>query len=72
MSGPLHLTVPQLTLQTKDAPPALSDMGESIDNSTFEQILEMDDDDDRDFSKGIVYGFFDQAEATFDKMGKAL
>lgn len=47
-------------------------MGESIDKSTFEQILEMDDDDDRDFSKGIVYGFFDQAESTFDKMGKAL
>ncbi|RJE17745.1 Phosphotransmitter protein Ypd1 [Aspergillus sclerotialis] len=57
---------------TKDAPPALSDMGESIDKSTFEQILEMDDDEDRDFSKGIVYGFFDQAESTFDKMGKAL
>lgn len=47
-------------------------MNESIDKSTFEQILEMDDDDDRDFSKGIVYGFFDQAESTFDKMGKAL
>lgn len=32
----------------------------------------MDDDDDRDFSKGIVYGFFDQAETTFNKMEKAV
>lgn len=36
---------------------------------TFEQILEMDDDEEeRDFSKGIVYGFFEQAETTFKKM----
>lgn len=48
-------------------------MADSIDQSTFEQILEMDDDDtDRDFSKGIVYGFFEQAESTFEKMEKAL
>jgi len=45
---------------------------ELIDASTFEQILEMDDDDDRDFSKGIVYGFFDQAKTTFTKMEAAL
>jgi osomolarity two-component system phosphorelay intermediate protein YPD1 len=32
----------------------------------------MDDDDDRDFSKGIVYGFFDQAHATFEKIEKAM
>lgn len=47
-------------------------MGDSIDKSTFEQILEMDDDEERDFSKGIVYGYFDQAEGTFGKMEKAL
>lgn len=47
-------------------------MNEVLDQSTFDQILEMDDDDDRDFSKGIVYGFFDQAETTFEKMEKAL
>lgn len=57
----------------EDAPPQLSDMGDTIDQSTFEQILEMDDDDtDRDFSKGIVYGFFDQAESTFDKIETAM
>ncbi|MCJ1311644.1 hypothetical protein MMC25_005317 [Agyrium rufum] len=48
--------------------------GDVIDAATFEQILEMDDedDDDRDFSRSIVYGFFEQAEATFTKMDSAL
>jgi hypothetical protein len=42
---------------------------DSIDAATFEQILEMDDDEDeRDFSKSIVYDFFQQAESTFGKM----
>ena len=31
-----------------------------------------DDEDERDFSKGIVFGFFDQAEQTFQRMDKAL
>jgi len=48
------------------------DLGEGIDAITFEQILEMDDDDDRDFSKSIVFGFFEQAEQTFTKMDDAL
>ncbi|KAL9106420.1 MAG: hypothetical protein Q9227_008562 [Pyrenula ochraceoflavens] len=49
------------------------DFGDNIDPATFEQVLEMDeDDDDRDFSKGIVYGFFEQAEGTFAKMHTAL
>lgn len=47
-------------------------MTDCIDHSTFEQILEMDDDDDRDFSKEIVYGFFEQAESTFSKIEEAL
>jgi len=51
----------------------LPDLGDSIDAVTFEQILEMDDDeDDHDFSRSIVYGFFEQAEATFLKMDDAL
>jgi osomolarity two-component system phosphorelay intermediate protein YPD1 len=32
----------------------------------------MDDDDDREFSKSIVFGFFEQAEQTFTKMDDAL
>lgn len=58
--------------QPKASPPQLSDVTDIIDQATFEQILEMDDDDDSDFSKGIVYGFFDQAENTFKKMETAL
>jgi len=42
---------------------------DSIDAATFEQILEMDDDEEeREFSKSIVYDFFSQAESTFVKM----
>jgi len=43
-----------------------------IDQPTFEQILEMDDDREREFSRSIVYGFFDQAESTFLKMEHAI
>ena len=49
------------------------DFGDLIDQGTFDQILEMDDEDeDREFSKGIVFGFFEQAESTFVKMDEAL
>jgi len=44
-----------------------------IDLTTFEQILEMDDDDEeREFSKAIVFGFFEQAETTFGQMDESL
>ena len=44
-----------------------------IEMPTFQQILEMDDEeDDRDFSKSIVYDFFDQAESTFERMEASL
>jgi hypothetical protein len=47
--------------------------GEVIDQATFQQILEMDDDEEeRDFSKSIVYDFFEQARNTFGEMDKAL
>jgi len=47
--------------------------GDVIDGPTFEQILEMDDDDEeRDFSTSIVFDFFDQAKATFKNLDKAL
>jgi osomolarity two-component system, phosphorelay intermediate protein YPD1 len=32
----------------------------------------MDDDENREFSKGIVDGFFDQAVQTFEHMEEAL
>lgn len=31
-----------------------------------------DDEDDREFSRSIVFGFFEQAEQTFGKMDDAL
>ncbi|KAL6710753.1 Phosphorelay intermediate protein [Coniothyrium glycines] len=46
---------------------------DQIDPATFEQILEMDDDEtEREFSKSIVYDFFGQADSTFAKMDKEL
>lgn len=45
----------------------------------FSQIQDMDDDDDDDgdgggheFSKGIVWGYFEQAENTFKQMQDAM
>lgn len=47
----------------------MPEFGDSIDAATFDQILEMDDDEDeREFSKSIVYDFFQQADTTFQKM----
>ena len=59
--------------QSETGSTGLPDCGDSIDPLTFEQILEMDDDEDeREFSKSIVYGFFEQAEVTFAKMDASL
>lgn len=43
-----------------------------IDMDIFTQLLEMDDEDDREFSKSIVWNYFDQAETTFKEMDSAL
>jgi len=43
-----------------------------IDAQTFQQILEMDDDDDDVFSRQIVNDFFEQAEQTFKEMDQCL
>ncbi|CAG8593102.1 4590_t:CDS:2 [Scutellospora calospora] len=43
-----------------------------IDHETFDQLLEMDDDVDQNFSKSIVEHYFEQAESTFKDMDKAL
>jgi len=48
------------------------EFGDNVDRATFEQILDMDDEDDRDFSKSIVFGFLEQAEQTFTKMDSAM
>ncbi|EFY92233.1 Phosphorelay intermediate protein [Metarhizium acridum] len=46
--------------------------GDAIDMNTFEQILEMDDPGSDEFSSSIVFGFFTQAQETFDNMDTAL
>jgi osomolarity two-component system phosphorelay intermediate protein YPD1 len=62
----------------KDVP---RDAAGIIDEDTLNQIREMDEDDEdgdeggvgsREFSRSIVFGFFDQAEATFGQMQTAL
>lgn len=68
---PRHPPRPKTDIE-QAKPRTLADMSESIDQATFEQILEMDEEGEHDFSKGIVYGFFDQAESTFEKMETAL
>ncbi|KAJ9609281.1 Phosphorelay intermediate protein [Knufia peltigerae] len=48
------------------------DFGDAVDKATFEQILDMDEEDERDFSKSIVFGFLEQADTTFAKMDDAM
>jgi len=43
--------------------PALTE--DFLDATTFEQLLEMDDDDEREFSKGIVWNYFEQVKGSF-------
>lgn len=43
-----------------------------VDHTIFDQLLEMDDDDEREFSKSIVWNFFEQAETTFTQIEEAL
>ncbi|KAI7880245.1 histidine-phosphotransfer domain, HPT domain-containing protein [Lichtheimia hyalospora FSU 10163] len=48
------------------------DPDDLIDMSTFEQLLDMDDEEDHEFSYSIVLNYFEQAEATFKDMDAAL
>ncbi|KAK1750034.1 signal transduction histidine kinase [Echria macrotheca] len=49
----------------------MPDFGDHVDDNTFSQILEMDEES-HDFSMPLVYNFFEQADETFDKMELAL
>nr|POE54208.1 multistep phosphorelay regulator 1 [Quercus suber] len=60
-------------VRSEDGSAGFLEFGENIDSATFEQILEMDDDEDeREFSRSIVYDFFTQADGTFEKMHEML
>ena len=39
-----------------------------VDMDTFEQILELDEDDEREFSSEMVWQYFEQAEQAFTDM----
>jgi len=66
---PSRPSSPQHSEDGSAGPGGLPDFHGHIDPDTFEQILEMDDDEEeREFSKSIVYDFFSQAEQTFQKM----
>ncbi|KAF9957431.1 hypothetical protein BGZ70_009518, partial [Mortierella alpina] len=43
-----------------------------IDHATFDQLLEMDDEEDHEFSKSLVWNYFEQAEKTFEDMEAAM
>jgi len=59
--------------RSEDGSTGSPEFGDHVDYAAFEQILEMDDDEEeRDFSKGIVYDFFTQAEEKFGEMDAAL
>ncbi|KAI8820472.1 histidine phosphotransferase [Fimicolochytrium jonesii] len=46
---------------------------EIVDHNIFDQLLEMDEDDeDRSFSRDIVTNYFEQAETTFASMDTSL
>ncbi|KAF8987271.1 hypothetical protein CPC16_004179 [Podila verticillata] len=42
-----------------------------VDHSTFDQLLELDDDEHR-FTRGLVWRYFDQAEEIFNDMESAV
>ncbi len=73
VSSHTPILTPKPKLKSENGSIGLPDCGDAIDPLTFEQILEMDDDEEeREFSKSIVYGFFDQAEGTFTNMDSSL
>lgn len=70
---PVRPSSPQPSEDGSAGPSGLPDFHGDIDPETFEQILEMDDDEEeREFSRSIVYDFFSQAEQTFQKMDQNL
>ncbi|KAH9480539.1 Multistep phosphorelay regulator 1 [Psilocybe cubensis] len=64
---------------TKEAEDKDNDDNDDDDNAskdvvhmeTFEQILELDEDDTHDFSQPMVWEYFEQAEKTFNDMNEA-
>ncbi|THH27972.1 hypothetical protein EUX98_g6206 [Antrodiella citrinella] len=68
---PHAMLKPQVLEPTPEPEPEL-ESGEAIEMETFEQILELDEDDTHDFSYGMVVAYFSQASQTFQEMDDAL
>lgn len=49
----------------------MAEFGDHVDDATFSQILEMDEDS-HDFSMPLVINFFEQADETFAQMDAAV
>ncbi|GBE85272.1 hypothetical protein SCP_0704590 [Sparassis crispa] len=47
------------------------DAQSTIDIETFHQILDLDEDDTHDFSRGMAWAYFSQASTTFTEMDEA-
>jgi len=47
------------------------DMVDMVDMETFQQILELDEDGTREFSRGMSWAYFSQVDTTFKDMDKA-
>ncbi|BGP58238.1 hypothetical protein JCM8202_002809 [Rhodotorula sphaerocarpa] len=45
---------------------------ELVDRDVFDQLLEIDDDDTREFSKGLAFDYIHQADATIEEIKTAL
>ncbi|KAI8883344.1 histidine-phosphotransfer domain, HPT domain-containing protein [Backusella circina FSU 941] len=58
--------------ETKDESERVVNPEDLIDMNTFDQLLDMDDEDDHEFSYSIVLNYFEQAEQTFNDMDAAL
>lgn len=63
--------------EEEDEGPVPTDPEGIINMEIFGQIQDMDDDDEdeaggHEFSKGIVWGYFEQAENTFKQMEEAM
>ena len=43
-----------------------------INMDTFQQLLDLDEDETHDFSSGMAWQYFSQAQVTFKEMDEAL
>ncbi|TFY73684.1 hypothetical protein EWM64_g10327, partial [Hericium alpestre] len=63
---------PEVEPEVVDAAAEALEKGDAIDMETFTQILDLDEEDSHEFSRGMVMAYFSQAATTFDEMDSAL